>query len=353
MTGDSTQGGTEAAMDARLRTYYSGRRVCVTGGAGFIGGHLCRALLVCGAEVIALDDLSTGSAEVAGELMDRYPTAFRFIHASILEPAAMDEAVERCGIVFHQAACVSVPRSIEDPERTFAVNALGTARAAEAARRAGAARLVYAASSSAYGDAEASPKREDLLPAPKSPYAASKLAGEQVMRSWADSYAMDTVSLRYFNIFGEGQRGDSPYAAVIARFIERLDADGAPTIYGDGEQTRDFTHVANAVRANLLAGAAPDPLGGSIMNIGCGEATSVRGLLERVAALMHRADVRPVHEAARMGDVRHSLADISRARDVLGYEPVVGLEEGLKRTLSGASGGDDSGVVGRISRSAG
>ncbi|MEM1166976.1 MAG: NAD-dependent epimerase/dehydratase family protein [Planctomycetota bacterium] len=334
--------------EPRLRAFYAGRRVCVTGGAGFIGGHLARALLDLGAEVSVIDDCSNADAAGPAELLDRYPTAFRFIHASILEPEALADAVDRCGTVFHEAAMVSVPRSLEEPDRCMLVNAVGTERVAEAARLAGAARMVYAASSSAYGDTDELPKREDMPPNCLSPYAAAKLAGEQVVRAWASSWELDGVSLRYFNVFGAGQPGDSPYSAVVAKFAAQIAADEPVTIFGDGEQTRDMTHVSNAVLANLLAGAAPHPLDGAVLNVGCGERTTINTLFRRIAALLGREHATATHAEPRAGDVRHSLADLTSIRTALGYEPVTTLDEGLRLTLADPPERTPRGVIGRV-----
>ncbi|MEM9082088.1 MAG: NAD-dependent epimerase/dehydratase family protein [Planctomycetota bacterium] len=337
-----------SSSDDRLRTFYAARRVAVTGGAGFIGSHLTSALAELGAEVSVIDDLSNSSVSRIVGLIDRYPGRVSLVEGSILEPAALSEAFERCGTVFHQAAMVSVPRSMEEPERTMFVNTLGTTRVAQAARASGATRLVYAASSSAYGDSEELPKREDMPERPLSPYAVSKLAGEHVVRAWATGFGLDGVSLRYFNIFGEGQPADSPYSAVIARFAALLQAGEAVTVFGDGEQSRDFTHVTNAVRANLLAGAAPDRLNGQVVNIGCGQATTISRLVRRLADRLGVDRPQVEHAPDRAGDVRHSHADIAAAKNLLGYEPVLTFEQGLDQMLQGGIDPIDRGVIGKI-----
>ena len=318
---------------ARLRPAYQGRRVCVTGGAGFIGGHVVDALLSLGASIAVVDDLSNSGADHLGELIDLEPERVRFLHASILDDSALSDAMEGVHTVFHLAAVSSVPRSVADPERAYAVNATGTMRVAQAARKAGASRVVYSASSSAYGSSEKLPKLESDVPEPISPYAASKLAGEHVMLAWAKSYGLSTVSLRYFNIFGPRQPADSPYSGVIAVFAKKLLAGETPVIFGDGLQSRDFTYVANAVLANLLAGASERGLSGEVVNVGAGQRVTLSELCARMASACGSPHVLPVHQPARVGDVKHSLADLSRARELLGYAPVVDLDAGLRTTV--------------------
>ena len=319
---------------ARLRPSLEGRVCCVTGGAGFIGGHLVDALVSLGARVTVIDDLSNSDAAQIAGLIDLEPGQVRFVHASILERTALDEAMEGADLVFHLAALGSVPRSVEDPTRTWLVNATGTMRVLEAAARAKARRLVYSASSSAYGDNPTLPKVETQATEPMSPYAAAKLAGESLCRSWSACYGLETACLRYFNIFGPRQAADSAYAAVVPAFIRTLFAGGAPIIFGDGEQTRDFTHVSNAVAANLLAATREQPLRGEVVNIGAGVRTSVNTLAGLLAILCERpgavVDYRPV----RVGEVRDSVADISAARNLLGYTPVTPLQEGLAQTVA-------------------
>lgn len=317
----------------RLRPSLHGRSCCVTGGAGFIGGHLVDALVSLGARVTVIDDLSNSDAGNLAGLMDLEPDRVRFVHASILERSALEDAVGGCDLVFHLAALGSVPRSVEDPGRTWVVNATGTMRVLEAAQRAGAHRLVYSASSSAYGDNPALPKRESMAPEPMSPYAAAKLAGESLCRSWSACYGLETACLRYFNIFGPRQAADSAYAAVVPAFVRALLAGQAPTIFGDGEQTRDFTHVSNAVAANLLAATADRPLRGEVVNIGAGERTSVNTLAGLLSVLCERPGIVPDHRPERVGEVRDSVADISAAAALLGYRPVTGLQDGLTQTV--------------------
>ncbi|MHC5023834.1 MAG: NAD-dependent epimerase/dehydratase family protein [Planctomycetota bacterium] len=315
-------------MAADLGATYRGRGVCVTGGAGFIGSHLVTALVDLGADVSVIDDLSSGCEANLARVHDR----IRFVRGSILDPVAIEQAVRDCAIVFHEAALAAVPRSVEEPILFFEVDAAGTMQVLEAARAAGAERVVYAASSSSYGECETLPKIETMAPEPVSPYAAAKLAGEALVTAWAHSYPLDGVSLRYFNIFGPRQQHDSPYAAVLPRFADAM-LDGRPvTIFGDGRQTRDFTHIDNAVRANLLAGARSEPLRGAIINVACGTRYSVLHLAETMAAQLG-VELQIDHQPPRPGDVMHSEADISLAHRLLGYEPTVSFEDGLQRTL--------------------
>jgi nucleoside-diphosphate-sugar epimerase len=302
--------------------------VAVTGGAGFIGSHLVDALCTLGAEVVALDDLSNGRrANLAGA-----GAAARFVEGSIASEAALDDVLAGADVAFHLAAKGSVPQSIEMPARYHEVNVGGTLAVLEACRRHGVRRVVYSASSSAYGDQPGQPKVEHMVPDPCSPYAYSKLACEYLMRTWARCYGVETVSLRYFNIFGPRQRHDSPYAAVVPIFAERIRAGEAPVVYGDGTQSRDFTHVANAVHANLLAGSRPGRLAGETVNIACGTSHSLLELLERMSALLGRPAA-PEFRPARLGDVMHSCASIDAARTLLGYEVIVPFDEGLRTTL--------------------
>lgn len=319
---------------ARLRPFYEGRRVCITGGAGFIGGHLADALLALGASITIIDDLSNADASHIAELMELDAERIRFLHASILDDEALVEATDGARSIFHLAALGSVPKSIEAPQRTWSVNATGTVRVLEAARRGRAERVIFSASSSAYGDDPTLPKVETALPRPISPYAVSKLAGEGLMYAWARSYAVSTVSLRYFNIFGPRQSADSAYAAVIAAFAKRLLNHEAPVIFGDGGHSRDFTFVSNAVLANLLAGASPKPLAGEVVNIGTGTRIDLLELARTMAELCSAPHLAPVHEPDRAGDVRHSQADLSRARELLGYQPVTTLRDGLEETVA-------------------
>ena len=302
----------------------------MTGGAGFIGSHLADALAALGARVRIVDDLSNGlEANLSGAA-----AAAEFVRGSILDAGVLDRAFAGVDTVFHHAALGSVPRSIEMPEQYERVNVEGTLRVLEAARRAGVRRVVYAASSSAYGDTPSLPKHESIRPDPRSPYAFTKLAGEHLMRSWALSYGMETVSLRYFNIFGPRQRHDSPYAAVIPMFAEAIRSGRRPVVYGDGRQSRDFTYVANAVHANLLAAACPRRLQGEVVNVACGARYSLLELLEALGALLGSRP-EPEFRPARAGDVRDSEADIRLADELLGYRVIVPFREGLRSIVAG------------------
>jgi UDP-glucose 4-epimerase len=308
----------------------AGDLVVVTGGAGFIGSHLVEALVAQGYRVRVVDNLATGKRANLAHLSGRY----EWIEGDLGDFAVAERAIAGAAAVLHGAAIPSVPRSVSQPNESHASGATATLHVLEAARRAGVRRVVFAASSSAYGDTEELPKHEGMLPQPLSPYAATKLAGEYYVSVYARTMGVDGVSLRYFNIFGPRQDSSSLYSGVIARFAEVMAAGERPTIYGDGSQTRDFTYVANVVRANLLALGHEGPLGGEVFNVGMGLRVS---LLELVAALNRvlGTNLTPRFEAARAGDVRDSLASLERIRRVLGYEPEVGFEEGLQRTLRG------------------
>jgi nucleoside-diphosphate-sugar epimerase len=329
-------------------------RALVTGGAGFIGAHLVRGLLAAGHDVAVLDNLSTGSrANLEPVLAD-----VRFVEGDLRDPAALREAMRGAEWVFHQAALPSVPRSVADPLASHEHNATGTLAALVAARDAGVRRFVYAASSSAYGGTPGLPKVETMPARPLSPYAVSKYAGELYCEVFHRLYGLETISLRYFNVFGPMQRPDSPYAAVVPRFLAALLAGEAPVVHGDGRQTRDFTYVDDAVAANLAAAAAPttDRLAGEVFNVACGEQHSLLDVLGLLGELTG-AQVAPRHVEARPGDVRDSLADIGKARRAFGYRPSVGLREGLARTLrwlaeraAGPQAGTAGGEAGRSER---
>jgi nucleoside-diphosphate-sugar epimerase len=305
------------------------KRILVTGGAGFIGSHLAAALRALSCNVVVLDDLSGGN-----ESNLRHIPGVHFIRGSILDTNLLPRCCNGCDLIFHQAALGSVPASVNNPRRYVEVNVGGTLNVLEAARLAGAKRVLFAASSSAYGDSEVLPKVETMPPSPKSPYAATKLAGEALMRAYAGSYGLDTVSLRYFNIFGPRQNANSAYAAVLAAFAKALLAGNAPTIYGDGEQSRDFTHVDNAVHANLLAARAEQAIGGEVINVACGQRVTVNELAMQSAAALGRPELKPVYAGERAGDVKHSLAGLDLARQLLGYQPMVSFENGLRQTLA-------------------
>lgn len=302
----------------------------VTGGAGFIGSHVVEALLAGGARVRVVDDFSTGRREnlrgLHGELV--------VMEGDITDPAVCRAAVAGVEVVFHQAALPSVPRSLRDPLRSHEVNATGTLNLLLAARDYGVRRFVYAGSSSVYGDTPSLPKREDHVPNPRSPYAVAKLAGEHYVRVFAGVFGLEGVALRYFNVFGPRQDPDSPYAAVIPKFIQAALGGRVPVIDGDGEQSRDFTYVSNVVYANLLAArASAEHVNGEVFNVGCGDRVSISSLWRMVSRLAN-ASQDAVHGPPRPGDVRDSLADLSRARERMGFEVLVPLEEGIRHTIA-------------------
>jgi UDP-glucose 4-epimerase len=304
----------------------------VTGGAGFIGSHLVDALLAAGWAVRVLDDFSSGREENLRGVLDR----IELLRGDLAEPAMATTAVAGVEVVFHQGAMPSVPRSVEEPVRTNRANVDGTLAILEAARQAGVRRVVYAASSSAYGDTEVLPKVETMPADPLSPYALQKYAGEVYCRLYHRLYDLETVALRYFNIFGPRQDPGSTYAAVVPRFALACLRGEPATIHGDGEQSRDFTFVADAVRANLAAADAPKAPG-HVINVAGGKRVTLNALLATIQRIVGSA-VAPAHGPARAGDVRHSLADIGRARTLLDWEPAVPLEEGLRRTVESLRG---------------
>jgi UDP-glucose 4-epimerase len=299
----------------------------ITGGAGFIGSHLVDALLAQGQRVRVLDNFSTGKRDNLRTCADR----IEILEGTITDAAVVQAAMDGVDWVAHLAALPSVQRSVEDPLISHEACATGTLNVLNAARLAGVRRVVYAASSSAYGDTPGAVRTEDDPVAPLSPYAAAKLAGEHYCRCFTATYGLETVRLRFFNIFGPRQDARSPYSGVIALFIAAMSAGRAPTVYGDGLQSRDFTYVANAVQAVLRAAEAP-AASGKVYNVGAGGSTSVRDLVKHLNQLLGTR-IDPVFGPARAGDVRHSQADISRARCDLGYEPAFTFADGLGRTL--------------------
>lgn len=303
-------------------------RYLVTGGGGFIGSHLVEFLLEAGHDVVVVDNFSSGRRENLAPWLGR----FELIEGTIADPATCARAVSGVDVVLHQAARPSVPRSVADPVATHDACATGTLNMLVAARDAGVKRFVYAASSSAYGNTPELPKHELMPTRPRSPYAVAKLTGEGYCRAWHATYGLETVALRYFNIFGPRQDPTSQYAAVIPRFIVSALKGESPTIFGDGEQTRDFTYVANAVRANMLAAEAPAAACGEVYNVGCGDRVTLNDLWERIRSATG-SNVDPTYEPTRAGDVRDSLASLERTRAALGYEPVVTLDEGIRRTI--------------------
>jgi UDP-glucose 4-epimerase len=303
-------------------------RVLVTGAAGFIGSHLCRRLIADGHDVVGLDDLSAGTVD---NLVD--VPGVDLVEGDLRDEALVARAASGCAAILHHAARKSVPRSVREPEAFTDVNVRGTLNVLLAARERRTT-VVFASSSSVYGDQEVFPLRETAEPRPRSPYAATKLAGEGLMRSWWHSYGVPTVSFRYFNVYGPGQDPASEYAAVVPRFVVACRTGGTPVIYGDGAQARDFTYIDDVVDANLLAMRAPAAALGRVLNIGGGrEPTSVGELLGLIA---RATGARPTseHLEAREGDIRRSEADVSLARDALGYSPRVAVDEGVRRTVS-------------------
>ena len=302
-------------------------RWLVTGGAGFIGSHLAHALLERGEWVRIADDLSTGKPANLAVLDGRAEV----LTGDLADSAFAGQAVDGIDIVLHQAAIPSVPRSVADPLTSHRANVDATVAVLVAAKDAGVGSVVYAASSSAYGDTPVLPKREDMPTNPLSPYALQKLVGEQYLQMFTRLYGLDTVSTRYFNVFGPRQDPSSPYSGVIALFVTRLLAGQPPVITGDGEQTRDFTYIDNVVDGVLRAATAPD-ISGLVINVATGRQISINQLAQTLQRLLG-SDVAAVHTEARAGDVRDSLADITLARRLLGYEPHVSFEEGLRRTV--------------------
>ena len=303
-------------------------RALVTGGAGFIGHHLVNGLLALGDEVSVIDDFSTGGRARLEPVGDR----ISLIEGSILDPEALDRAAASCEVIFHEAAIPSVARSVRDPQRSNRVNVTGTIEVMLAAARHGVRRVVYAGSSSVYGIPESLPCRESFRPAPESPYGVSKLAAEHYLRTLGNLHGVETVALRYFNVFGPGQDPASEYAAVVPRFVTAVLEGRRPIVHGTGEVSRDFTYVDNVVNANLLAAQAPG-VSGITCNIACGDRHSLLGLLDAICtAAGLPAD--PMFGPSRPGDILHSLADISVAERQLGYTPTVPFEEGIERTVA-------------------
>ena len=311
--------------------FFRDRTSLITGGAGFIGSSLASKLISLGANVRVLDDFSTGHKSNVEQL------DVEVFEGSILDETMLRTAVSGCDSVFHHAAMVSVPASVENPDRCFEINSHGTNIVLQQAVKLGVRRVMFAASSSAYGAHAALPSNETMTPDPASPYAASKLAGEKAVHQCATTTNTDAVSLRYFNIFGPKQDPHSQYAAVVAAFMQALFNKQNPQIYGDGSQTRDFTYIDNAVHANLLAASNEASLGGEVFNIGTGSSYSLLEMLEsmtKVLGIQPTIDFHPMRE----GDVPHSRADISKAAESFGYEPVVSFNDGISRLFTGLAG---------------
>lgn len=302
--------------------------VLVTGGAGFIGSHIAAAFAGRGARVRVIDDLSTGYRENLEEIGGEID----FIEGSLTDDDALRRALEGVELVYHEAAIPSVPRSVANPRETHRACVEATFSLLLAARERGVRRVIYAASSSAYGDQPELPKREEMRPDPLSPYAVAKLVGEYYAQVFTRAYNLETVCLRYFNVFGPRQDPTSQYSGVISRFIAALFTGERPVIFGDGLQSRDFTYIANVVDANLRAAETAKGVG-QVINVANGERITLNELLAVLKRLAGKEEVEPEYREARVGDVKHSLADITRARELLGYEPRVGLEDGLRATI--------------------
>ncbi len=301
----------------------------VTGGAGFIGCNLTRYILSKGHQVVVLDNFATGKRENVAEVLDD----IELIEGDIRDRETVDRAMAGCEAVFHEAALGSVPRSVKDPVTSHDVNVNGTIVVLEAARHLGVKRIVFAASSSAYGDQKESPKHEGMVPAPISPYAANKVSCEAYMRGYAAVYGLETLCLRYFNVFGPYQGPEGAYAAVIPAFVSRLLRNQAPLVYGDGEQSRDFCYIENVCQANWLAAHAPaDVCKGQALNIACNHQTSLNEILASLKELLG-SDIQAEYQADRPGDVKHSCADVSLAKETIGYEPEVFFAEGLTKAI--------------------
>lgn len=303
----------------------------VTGGAGFIGSHIAETLLKQGASVRILDNLATGR-ESNIKALQGLPGELNVITGDLRDSTTVRAAAEGVEVIFHQGALASVTRSISDPVQSLETNIIGTQNVLLAARDLGVRRVVYASSSSVYGNTPTLPKHEAMPTAPMSPYAVQKLTGEQLCGVFTRIYGLETVALRYFNVFGPRQDPTSEYAAVIPRFVSALLARQRPVVFGDGEQTRDFTYIKNVVQANLLAATAQEAVG-EAMNIGCGEQIALNDVLNMACNLLD-THIRAEYREPRPGDVRDSLADISKARRLLGYQPGVGFSEGLTRTVT-------------------
>ena len=300
----------------------------VTGGAGFIGSNLAESLIENGGRVTIIDDLTTGFRENLAEIKGN----FEFIEGDINDDAALSRAIDGAEVVFHQAALPSVPRSVDDPVETHRACLDGTFNLLVKSKQVGVRRFVYAASSSAYGDQPVLPKVETMRPDPLSPYAVAKLAGEYYCSAFHNVYGMETISLRYFNVFGPRQNPASMYSGVISRFIDALLTEKPAVIYGDGEQSRDFTYIANVVDANIKAAETTKGLG-ETMNVANGSRITLNALLDLLKKIIGKPAAVADHQPPRSGDVKHSQADNSRAIECLGYREIVGLEEGLRRTI--------------------
>lgn len=303
-------------------------RALITGGAGFIGSHIADLLVSVGCEVRVLDNLASGRLENLAHLGDKV----EFIRGDIRDEGLLLQAVRGCDVVFHQAAVVSVTRTVAEPVETASVNDMGTLRVLDAARKAGVRRVVLASSSAVYGDDPAMPKREEMRPRPMSPYAVQKLTNEHYARLYHDLYGLETACLRYFNVYGPRQDPSSPYSGVISIFMTRAFSDEPPVVYGDGEQCRDFVFVADVARANLLAAKLPG-IGGEVFNVGTGRSLTVNELWRCIAC---RADIEatPIYAPSRPGDIRESRSSIDKAEAELGFRPACDFDRGIELTMA-------------------
>jgi len=307
-------------------------RALVTGGAGFIGSHIATHLVAGGHDVVVLDNLSTGKRENLAEI----ERSVRFVLGDVRDAAKVAEVAAGCEVIFHEAAIVSVPRTVENPEESHDVNIEGTLNVLQAARKAGARRVVLASSAAVYGEEPTLPKVESMRVEPISPYGVEKATGELYLATWAKLYGVETVALRYFNVFGPRQDPRSPYSGVISIFVDRILAGQPITFFGDGRQTRDFVFVADVVQANLLA-ATKSGVSGKVFNVARGERTTLLDLASAIERVVGRTVERRFADA-RAGDIRESVADVGRARAELGYAPAVGVEEGLAQLIAYARG---------------
>ncbi len=305
-------------------------KALVTGGAGFIGSHIAERLVNTGWSVVVLDDLSSGNLANLDHIAD----GLEIIIGDVRDTGPVKKSVTGVDVVFHEAAIPSVPKSIDDPVENVSVNTVGTVNVLSEAVKANVKRFVYAASASAYGEISSEKAHEELLPKPQSPYAAAKLASEYCLSAFSQCYGIETVGLRYFNVFGERQDPHSEYAGVIAKFISQMLAGKTPTIFGDGKTSRDFTYVANVVDGNMLAASLPaEDVSGEVMNVACGGSVDLNDLVSSINRILG-SQLTPQYAPERVGDIKHSCADISKAVTKLGYKPQVGFEEGMARTIN-------------------
>lgn len=307
-------------------------KALVTGGAGFIGSHIAHRLVHEGHDVVILDNLSSGKRENLGAIRERV----RFVEADVRDRATVEAETSGCEVVFHEAAIVSVPYSVEHPEESHDVNIVGTLNVLQAARKAKARRVVFASSAAVYGEEPTLPKVETMLPEPVSPYGIEKLTGEYYLATWSKLFGVETVALRYFNVFGPRQDPTSPYSGVISVFGDRILAGKPITFFGDGKQFRDFVYVDNVVEANFLAASRPG-VSGRVFNVGCGERTTLLELADLIGKTAG-VTVEKSFGPPRAGDIKESVADIGRARQELGYEPKVSVAEGLERLIAHVRG---------------